>query len=127
MKFIVSAAATLSLSDGTKFELTKGIVDDSSFPDAVKSHWAFPSYAKPLDAADLAKEQAALDLQSQVKTLQASVDDLTAQLAAKTAESDGKDATIADLTAQLAALNSTADATEQVETKNAKKQSSSDK
>ncbi|WP_334613660.1 hypothetical protein [Escherichia coli] len=127
MKFIVSAAATLSLPDGTKFELTKGIVDDSSFPDAVKSHWAFPSYAKPLDAADLAKEQAALDLKSQVKTLQTSVDDLTAQLAAKTAESDGKDATIADLTAQLAALNSTADATEQVETKNAKKQSSSDK
>lgn len=127
MKFIVSAAATLSLPDGTKFELTKGIVDDSSFPDAVKSHWAFPSYAKPLDAADLAKEQAALDLKSQVKTLQTSVDDLTAQLATKTAESDGKDATIADLTAQLAALNSTADATEQVETKNAKKQSSSDK
>ncbi|MPU29119.1 hypothetical protein FVB13_07940 [Escherichia coli] len=127
MKFIVSAAATLSLPDGTKFELTKGIVDDSSFPDAVKSHWAFPSYAKPLDATDLAKEQAALDLKSQVKNLQASVDDLTAQLAAKTAESDGKDATIADLTAQLAALNSTADATEQVETKNAKKQSSSDK
>lgn len=127
MKFIVSAAATLSLPDGTKFELKKGIVDDSSFPDAVKSHWAFPSYAKPLDAADLAKEQAALDLKSQVKTLQTSVDELTAQLAAKTAESDGKDAMIADLTAQLAALNSTADATEQVETKNAKKQSSSDK
>lgn len=127
MKFIVSADATLSLPDGTKFELTKGIVDDSSFPDAVKSHWAFPSYAKQLDAADLAKEQAALDLKSQVKTLQASVDDLTAQLSAKTAESDGKDATIADLTAQLAALNSTTDATEQVETKNDKKQSSSDK
>lgn len=127
MKYIVSAAATLSLPDGTRFELTKGIVDDSSFPDAVKSHWAFSSYAKPLDAADLAKEQAALDLKSQVNTLQASVDDLTAQLVAKTAESDGKDATIADLTAQLAALDTTTDATEQVETKNAKKQSSSDK
>ena len=41
MKYVVSGGATLSFADGSKFELSQGIHDSSSFPKKAKDHWAF--------------------------------------------------------------------------------------
>lgn len=123
MKYVVSGGATLSLPDGSKFELAQGIIDSDTLPKAVTGHWAFSAYAKPLDENDVKKEKAAKDLAAQVKALQSSVDDLKAQLDKAASESADKDKTIDDLKAQLDALTAT---TEPVDTKNAKKQQASD-
>jgi hypothetical protein len=37
MKYLVTAAATLSFADGSKFEITKGVHSGADFPDSVKS------------------------------------------------------------------------------------------
>ncbi|MBP0998248.1 STY1053 family phage-associated protein [Serratia fonticola] len=93
MKYIVSGAASLSFADGTKFELVPGIHD--GFPDEVKNHWAFSSYAKLLDEKDFEKEQQHSDLTVRVGVLESEITNLKAQLA-------DKDNEITNLKAQLA-------------------------
>ena len=128
MKYIVSGGATLSFADGSKFELSQGIHDSSSFPKEVKDHWAFKAYARPIDESDLVNEQstedltASLVLKSQLaeheKTITALGNentDLKAQLAAAQAPAGGKPADSTDKTD-----NTGGDA------KNAKKQQASD-
>ena len=97
MKYIVSGGATLSLPDGTRFELSPGIHDSSSFPDGVKQHWAFEAYAKPLDAAELAKEQEAENLASSLVLMAEENNTLKALVAEH-------EKTIADQEIQIAAL-----------------------
>lgn len=97
MKYIVSGGATLSLTDGTRFELSPGIHDSSSFPDGVKQHWAFEAYAKPLDAAELAKEQEAENLASSLVLMAEENNTLKALVAEH-------EKTIADQEIQIAAL-----------------------
>ncbi|CAI0817554.1 STY1053 family phage-associated protein [Serratia proteamaculans] len=74
MKYIVSAAASLSFADGTKFELSPGIHD--RFPEHVKSHWAFSAYVAPLNESDLEQEQQSADLSLRVAALEGEVTDL---------------------------------------------------
>lgn len=81
MKYVVSGGATLSFSDGSKFELSPGIHDSSSFPKEVKDHWAFKAYARPIDEADLANEQSNEDLSASLVLLAEENNTLKAQLA----------------------------------------------
>lgn len=90
MKYIVSDATTFSFSDGTKFTLLPGIHDSSAFPENVQKHWAFPSYATPLDAADLEKEQQGKDQTQRIALLEAENTSLKAQL-------EDRESTITDL------------------------------
>ena len=136
MKYVVSGGATLSFSDGSKFELSPGIHDSSSFPKEVKDHWAFKAYARPIDEADLANEQSNEDLSASLVLLAEENDTLKAQLAEheKTITSLGNENT--DLKAQLAAAQAPAggkpaDSTDKTDNtggdaKNAKKQQASD-
>ncbi|SAQ44422.1 STY1053 family phage-associated protein [Klebsiella oxytoca] len=118
MKYLVTAAATLSLADGSKFEITKGIHSGADFPDGVKSHWAFEAYAKQIDDAEAEQLEAAnADLKSYVSTLESANAELLKQIA-------DKDKEIADLKAS--AENSVTDDGKQ-EAGNAKKQSSTNK
>ncbi|EFC1680647.1 TPA: hypothetical protein ACQ72S_004148 [Escherichia coli] len=136
MKYVVSGGATLSFSDGSKFELSPGIHDSSSFPKEVKDHWAFKAYARPIDEADLANEQSNEDLSASLVLLAEENNTLKAQLAEheKTITSLGNENT--DLKAQLAAAQAPAggkpaDSTDKTDNtggdaKNAKKQQASD-
>lgn len=136
MKYVVSGGATLSFSDGSKFELSQGIHDSSSFPKEVKDHWAFKAYARPIDEADLANEQSNEDLSASLVLLAEENNTLKAQLAEheKTITALGNENT--DLKAQLAAAQSpaggkpadSADKTDNTggDAKNAKKQQASD-
>lgn len=136
MKYVVSGGATLSFSDGSKFELSPGIHDSSSFPKEVKDHWAFKAYARPIDEADLANEQSNEDLSASLVLLAQENNTLKAQLAEheKTITSLGNENT--DLKAQLAAAQAPAggkpaDSTDKTDNtggdaKNAKKQQASD-
>jgi hypothetical protein len=81
MKYVVSGGATLSFADGSKFELSQGIHDSSSFPKEVKDHWAFKAYARPIDEADLANEQSNEDLSASLVLLAEENNTLKAQLA----------------------------------------------
>ncbi|EOC1217557.1 hypothetical protein AAAW47_004067 [Cronobacter sakazakii] len=102
MKYVVSGGATLSFADGSKFELSQGIHDSSSFPKEVKDHWAFKAYARPIDEADLANEQSNEDLSASLVLLAEENNTLKAQLAEheKTITALGNENT--DLKAQLA-------------------------
>ncbi|EES5102591.1 hypothetical protein EZQ80_003488 [Escherichia coli] len=136
MKYVVSGGATLSFSDGSKFELSPGIHDSSSFPKEVKDHWAFKAYARPIDEADLANEQSNKDLSASLVLLAEENNTLKAQLAEheKTITTLGNENT--DLKAQLAAVQAPAggkpaDSTDKTDNtggdaKNAKKQQASD-
>ncbi|EFO1801668.1 hypothetical protein NX790_21905 [Enterobacter asburiae] len=136
MKYVVSGGATLSFADGSKFELSQGIHDSSSFPKEVKDHWAFKAYARPIDEADLANEQSNEDLSASLVLLAEENNTLKAQLAEheKTITALGNENT--DLKAQLAAAQAPAggkpaDTTDKADTtggdaKNAKKQQASD-
>ncbi|EKU4730256.1 STY1053 family phage-associated protein [Citrobacter freundii] len=136
MKYVVSGGATLSFSDGSKFELSPGIHDSSSFPKEVKDHWAFKAYARPIDEADLANEQSNEDLSASLVLLAEENNTLKAQLAEheKTITALGNENT--DLKGQLAAAQAPAgdkpaDSTDKTENtggdaKNAKKQQASD-
>ncbi|ENC1275566.1 hypothetical protein ABKA45_001897 [Escherichia coli] len=136
MKYVVSGGATLSFSDGSKFELSQGIHDSSSFPKEVKDHWAFKAYARPIDEADLANEQSNEDLSASLVLLAEENKTLKAQLAEheKTITALGNENT--DLKAQLAAAQAPAggkpaDSTDKTDNtggdaKNAKKQQASD-
>lgn len=136
MKYVVSGGATLSFSDGYKFELSPGIHDSSSFPKEVKDHWAFKAYARPIDEADLANEQSNKDLSASLVLLAEENNTLKAQLAEheKTITTLGNENT--DLKAQLAAVQAPAggkpaDSTDKTDNtggdaKNAKKQQASD-
>ncbi|SQB09560.1 STY1053 family phage-associated protein [Citrobacter koseri] len=136
MKYVVSGGATLSFADGSKFELSQGIHDSSSFPKEVKDHWAFKSYARPIDEADLANEQSNEDLSASLVLLAEENNTLKAQLAEheKTITALGNENT--DLKAQLAAAQAPAggkpaDSTDKTDNtggdaKNAKKQQASD-
>ncbi|UYF54591.1 hypothetical protein M2R49_17625 [Citrobacter amalonaticus] len=136
MKYVVSGGATLSFSDGSKFELSPGIHDSSSFPKEVKDHWAFKAYARPIDEADLANEQSNKDLSASLVLLAEENNTLKAQLAEheKTITTLGNENT--DLKAQLAAVQAPAggkpaDSTDKTDdtggdAKNAKKQQASD-
>lgn len=118
MKYLVTAAATLSLADGSKFEITKGVHSGADFPDNVKSHWAFEAYAKQIDDAEAEQLEAAnADLKTHIATLESANAALLIQIAEKDRE-------INDLKA--AAENPVA-STEKQEADNAKKQSSADK
>ncbi|WP_158780604.1 hypothetical protein [Pantoea sp. BAV 3049] len=122
MKYIVTDAATLSFADGTQYSLEKGIHDIKSFPDSVKKHWAFESYAKPVDESDVAAQEQNDDLSARVGQLEAEVETLTAQLAER-------DKTIAELSEDKSASDkSTSKATQETAegTKNAKKQQASE-
>lgn len=136
MKYVVSGGATLSFSDGSKFELSQGIHDSSSLPKEVKDHWAFKAYARPIDEADLANEQSNEDLSASLVLLAEENNTLKAQLAEheKTITAQGNENT--DLKAQLAAAQAPAggkpaDSTDKTDNtggdaKNAKKQQASD-
>ncbi|GAB7395153.1 hypothetical protein OUHCRE1_34180 [Enterobacter asburiae] len=136
MKYVVSGGATLSFADGSKFELSQGIHDSSSFPKGVKDHWAFKAYARPIDEADLANEQSNEDLSASLVLLAEENNTLKAQLAEheKTITALGNENT--DLKAQLAAAQAPAggkpaDSTDKTDNtggdaKNAKKQQASD-
>ncbi|CAH3507901.1 TPA: hypothetical protein P1K58_003088 [Enterobacter kobei] len=136
MKYVVSGGATLSFADGSKFELSQGIHDSSSFPKEVKDHWAFKAYARPIDEADLANEQSNEDLSASLVLLAEENNTLKAQLAEheKTITALGNENT--DLKAQLAAAQApaggkSADSTDKTDNtggdaKNAKKQQASD-
>ena len=136
MKYVVSGGATLSFADGSKFELSQGIHDSSSFPKEVKDHWAFKAYARPIDEADLANEQSNEDLSASLVLLAEENNTLKAQLAEheKTITALGNENT--DLKAQLAAAQApagdkpadSADKTDNPggDAKNAKKQQPSD-
>lgn len=136
MKYVVSGGATLSFADGSKFELSQGIHDSSSFPKEVKDHWAFKAYARPIDEADLANAQSNEDLSASLVLLAEENNTLKAQLAEheKTITALGNENT--DLKAQLAAAlapagGKPADSTDKTDNtggdaKNAKKQQASD-
>ena len=135
MKYIVSGGATLSFGDGSKFELSQGIHDSSTFPKEVKDHWAFKAYARPLDEAELVNEQSTEDLAASLVLLADENNTLKAQLAEheKTITALGNENT--DLKAQLAAAQAPAggkpaDSTDKTDNiggdaKNAKKQQAS--
>ncbi|ELO0970673.1 STY1053 family phage-associated protein [Raoultella ornithinolytica] len=118
MKYLVTAAATLSLADGSKFEITKGVHSGSDFPDSVKSHWAFDAYAKQIDDAEAEQLEAA---NADLKVYVASLESANAALLTQIAD---KDKEIAELKA--AAENPVTD-DEKQETNNVKKQSSTNK
>ncbi|KAB0554600.1 STY1053 family phage-associated protein [Pantoea stewartii] len=131
MKYVVSGGATLSFEDGTKFELSQGIHDGSTFPAEVKKHWAFKAYAKPLDESELANEQNAEDLAASLVLLAQENNTLKAQLVAheKTITDQGNE--ITSLKTQLvAAAGKPADTTDKTDktggdAKDAKKQQAS--
>ncbi|AZF92922.1 hypothetical protein [Morganella morganii] len=102
MKYIVSQSATLSLPDGTRFELTAGIHDGEDFPGPVVEHWAFPSYARPLDEADIQKEKDSRDMSAKVITLETELTELKAALAEKDGVIDGLNTELTELKAALA-------------------------
>lgn len=102
MKYIVSQGATLSLPDGTRFELTSGIHDSTDFPVQVTEHWAFPSYARPLDEADIQKEKDNRDMSAKVITLEAELTELKAVLTEKDGVIDGLNTELTELKAALA-------------------------
>ncbi len=122
MKYLVNSGATLSLADGSKFEITKGVHSGADFPESVKSHWAFASYAKQIDDAEADKLEAAnADLKAYVASLETANASLLAQIGEKDKE-------IADLKAAAAKPEEKpAAGEEKQETGNAKKQSSSNK
>jgi hypothetical protein len=97
MKYHVAKAATLSFPDGTKSELTPGVHDSKSFSDAEKNHWAFGAYVKPLDEADLLKEQEASNNAARVALLETENTDLKAQL-------ESRDEAVGNLTNEVLAL-----------------------
>lgn len=102
MKYIVSQGATLSLPDGTRFELTSGIHDSTDFPVQVTEHWAFPSYVRPLDEADIQKEKDSRDMSAKVITLETELTELKAVLAEKDGVIDGLNTELTELKAALA-------------------------
>lgn len=118
MKYLVTAAATLSLADGSKFEITKGVHSGADFPDSVKSHWAFEAYAKQIDDAEAEQLEAA---NADMKAYIASLESANAELLNQIAE---KDKEIADL---KAAAETPVTDDEKQEAGNAKKQSSTNK
>lgn len=114
MKYIAAAAATLSLADGTKFDISPGIHDSNDFPDNVKKHWAFPSYVQPVDEAELENEKKGSDLEAKNQALTSEIETLKSQLAER-------DSTIETLTSEIETLKApTTDNAESGE--NAKKQ-----
>lgn len=127
MKYIVSGGATLSLTDGSRFELSPGIHDSSSFPDGVKQHWAFEAYAKPLDAAELAKEQEAENLASSLVLMAEENNTLKALVAEHEKTIADQDGQIAALKEQLSGAGDTANKTDNAGEggKSAKKQQAS--
>ncbi|HDR2590585.1 TPA: hypothetical protein QCI16_004468 [Enterobacter ludwigii] len=94
MTFIVKTAATLRLADGSSFDLVAGMHDD--FPENVKEHWAFASYAEPVDTSkkDSTDQKGAAAAKKQIKQLQE-------QLKAKDALLDEKEVTIAEQMADI--------------------------
>lgn len=127
MKYVVSGGATLSFADGSKFELSQGIHDSSSFPKEVKDHWAFKAYARPIDEADLANEQSNEDLSARLVLLAEENNTLKAQLA----EHENTDLKAQLAVAQAPAGGKPADSTDKTDNtggdaKNAKKQQPSD-
>lgn len=118
MKYLVTAAATLSFADGSKFEITKGVHSGADFPDSVKSHWAFEAYAKQIDDAEAEQLEAAnADMKAYIVSLESANAELLNQIAEKDKE-------IADL---KAAAETPVTDDEKQETGNAKKQSSTNK
>ncbi|MCW2485728.1 hypothetical protein J5069_07435 [Candidatus Symbiopectobacterium sp. NZEC127] len=110
MKYIVSGGATLSFPDGTRFELQAGIHDSNNLPDSVRKHWAFKSYAKPLDESELEQEKQTEDLSAQLAVLSAENESLKTQLIEQSKISEdlsaqlaGKDTELAGLKEQLSA------------------------
>lgn len=122
MKYLVNSGATLSLGDGSKFEITKGVHSGADFPESVKSHWAFASYAKQIGDEEADKLEAAnADLKAYVASLETANASLLAQIGEKDKE-------IADLKAAAAKPeDKPANGEEKQETGNAKKQSSTNK
>ncbi|MGU3521576.1 hypothetical protein ACLBW2_00515 [Enterobacteriaceae bacterium C23F] len=135
MKYVVSGGATLSFADGTKFELAQGIYDSSTFSKAVKDHWAFKAYAKPLDESEMAEVQSAEELAASLVLLADENNTLKAQLVANQQTITEQGNEITDLKARLDAVlkpaaDKTADNTDETDnagggSKNAKKQQTS--
>lgn len=103
MKYIVASAATLSLAGGSTFTLEKGIHDSKSFSDDVKKHWAFSSYARPVDEADLDADSDGGDLAARITALEGEVSTLNAQITEKAKTIVSLEGEVSTLTAQLAA------------------------
>ncbi|WP_455853128.1 STY1053 family phage-associated protein [Pantoea endophytica] len=110
MKYIVSDGATLSFADGSKYALEKGIHDGKKFPDSVKKHWAFESYAKPIDEADLANESLTDDLTARVTQLEGDVTSLTEQLGTRDATIADREKTIKQLEGDVTSMKAELDA-----------------
>ncbi|MGJ0637858.1 STY1053 family phage-associated protein [Xenorhabdus bovienii] len=124
MKYIVSGGATLSFPDGTRFELSQGIHDASIFPENVKKHWAFNAYVKPLDEADLVKEQQSQDMAARITLLEGENTSLKALLV-------DRESAITELSNENTSLKAQAEtkqdkAEKKQEAGNGKKQSSAD-
>lgn len=83
MTFIVKTAATLRLADGSSFNLAAGLHDD--FPVSVKNHWAFASYAEPVDTSkqDVSDQKGVAAAKKQIKQLQAELTGIQEQLKTK--------------------------------------------
>lgn len=103
MKYIVASAATLSLAGGSTFTLEKGVHDSKSFSDDVKKHWAFSSYARPVDEADLDADSDSGDIAARITALEGEVSTLTAQITEKDKTIASLEGEVSTLTAQLAA------------------------
>ncbi|MCK0554468.1 ELKS/Rab6-interacting/CAST family protein [Pantoea ananatis] len=101
MKYIVASAATLSLAGGSTFTLEKGIHDSKSFSDDVKKHWAFSSYARPVDEADLDADSDSGDLAARITALEGEVSTLTAQITEKDKTITSLEGEVSTLTAQI--------------------------
>lgn len=104
MKYIVNDGATLSFADGSKFLLEKGIHDSKAFSDSVKKHWAFESYAKPIDEADLVSETLAEDLTARVTQLEGEVTSLNEQIGLRDATISDREKSIATLEGEVTSL-----------------------
>jgi peptidoglycan hydrolase CwlO-like protein len=110
MKLIVNDGATLSFADGSKFTLEKGIHDSKNFPDSVRKHWAFDSYAKPIDESEMVSESLAEDLTARVTQLEGEVTSLTEQVGTRDATIVDRDKTIAQLEGEVTSLKAERDA-----------------
>lgn len=103
MKLIVSNAATLSLPDGSNFKIEPGIHDAKDFPDAVKKHWAFNSYVKPIDESEVEQSQGDSALSAHIVQLKGEVASLTDTVTMRDMTIEELKGEVASLTAQLVA------------------------
>jgi hypothetical protein len=104
MTFIVKTAATLRLADGSTFDLVAGMHDD--FPAPVKKHWAFASYAEPVDTSkqDTADRKGAAAAKKQITELQVKLLDAQEKLKTITDLLNVKEVTVSEQLDEITTL-----------------------